>query len=119
MRGREAVCAGAAARGPRFAVELRVDIELFSRGGLAVLDRIESMGYNTLQHRPAISRATQIGLLGRALLDRCFTWILPSAPPDNPGGGPGRNSGDAASAAAPDAAENSGQNHSAPAGRHA
>ncbi len=117
-RTRTLFAAGAPLAG-RVSPSIRVDIELFSRGGLAVLDRIESMGYNTLQHRPAISRATQIGLLGRALLDRCFTWILPSAPPDNPGGGPGRNSGDAASVAAPDAAENSGQNHSAPAGRHA
>ena len=117
-RTRTLFAAGAPLAG-RVSPSIRVDIELFSRGGLAVLDRIESMGYNTLQHRPAISRATQIGLLGRALLDRCFTWILPSAPPDNPGGGPGRNSGDAASVAAPGEAENSGQNHSAPAGRHA
>src|SRR5271165_5985434 len=33
---------------------LRVDIEMFSRGGLAVLDAIEAGGYNTLQHRPSI-----------------------------------------------------------------
>ena len=38
----------AAASTPR----LRVDLELFSRGGLAVLDAIEAMGYNTLEHRP-------------------------------------------------------------------
>ena len=47
--------------------DLRVDIELFSRGGLAVLDAIESSGYDTLHRRPAISRAKQIRLLGRAL----------------------------------------------------
>ncbi|MGA8072956.1 MAG: hypothetical protein WB995_05730, partial [Candidatus Acidiferrales bacterium] len=40
-----------------------------------------------LHHRPEISRATQMQLLGRALLDRCFTWLLPSAPPDNSDGG--------------------------------
>jgi squalene synthase HpnC len=67
---------------------LRVDVELFTRGGLAVLDRIEAIGYNTLHHRPEISRGTQVRLLGRALLDRCFTWLLPSAPPDHPDGGP-------------------------------
>ena len=50
--------------------------------------RIEGIGYNTLQHRPALSRATQMRLLGRALLDRCFNWLLPSAPPDDPGAGP-------------------------------
>ncbi|HEX2715868.1 MAG TPA: squalene synthase HpnC, partial [Candidatus Acidoferrales bacterium] len=52
--------------------ELRTDIELFSRGGLAVLDAIEAMGYNTLERRPALSRATQAGLLGRALASRLF-----------------------------------------------
>jgi len=49
---------------------LRVDIELFSRGGLAVLDAIEKAGYNTLEHRPALTRATQFGLLIRALAGR-------------------------------------------------
>ncbi len=52
--------------------ELRVDIELFSRGGLAVLDAIEAIGCNTLERRPAIARATQVRLLGRALLSRLF-----------------------------------------------
>jgi squalene synthase HpnC len=52
--------------------ELRVDIELFSRGGLAVLDAIEAMGYNTLEQRPAISRGKQARLLGRALVSRLF-----------------------------------------------
>ncbi len=51
---------------------LRVDIELFSRGGLAVLEAIEAMGFNTLERRPAISRATQVRLLGRALVSRLF-----------------------------------------------
>ena len=49
---------------------LRVDIEMFSRGGIAVLDSIEAMGYDTLHHRPAISRGRQARLLGRALLTR-------------------------------------------------
>jgi squalene synthase HpnC len=56
--------------------ELRVDIDLFSRGGLAVLEAIEHIGYNTLEQRPAISRATQVRLLGRALLSRMFVpWL--------------------------------------------
>jgi squalene synthase HpnC len=46
---------------------LRIDIELFSRGGLAVLDAIESIGFNTLGRRPTISRATKLFLLTRAL----------------------------------------------------
>ncbi|MGH9796413.1 MAG: squalene synthase HpnC [Candidatus Acidiferrales bacterium] len=52
--------------------ELRVDIELFSRGGMAVLNAIEAIGYNTLARRPALTRGTQARLLGRALLSRLF-----------------------------------------------
>jgi squalene synthase HpnC/squalene synthase HpnD len=47
---------------------LSVDLEMFSRGGLAVLDAIEASGYNTLHHRPSIGKAKQAGLLGRALV---------------------------------------------------
>jgi squalene synthase HpnC len=53
--------------------ELRVDIEMFSRGGLAVLDAIEAVGYDTLHRRPAISRGQQVRLLGRALVSRLFS----------------------------------------------
>jgi len=49
---------------------LRVDIEMFSRGGLAVLQAIEAMGYDTLHRRPAISRGRQLRLLGRAVASR-------------------------------------------------
>ena len=49
---------------------LRVDIEMFSRGGLAILDAVESSGYDTLHHRPALTKWTQIRLLGRALVGR-------------------------------------------------
>jgi squalene synthase HpnC len=46
---------------------LSVDLEMFSRGGLAILDAIEGMGYDTLHRRPAISKVKQAGLLGRVL----------------------------------------------------
>ena len=49
---------------------LGVDVEMFSRGGIAVLDAIEALGYDTLHHRPAISRGKQVQLLGRTLLTR-------------------------------------------------
>jgi squalene synthase HpnC/squalene synthase HpnD len=52
---------------------LRIDIELFSRGGLAVLDAIQASGYNTLERRPAVSKFAQLGLLGGALARRAFT----------------------------------------------
>jgi squalene synthase HpnC len=47
---------------------LSVDLEMFSRGGAAVLDAIEAMGYDTLHTRPAISKSKQVRLLGRSLL---------------------------------------------------
>jgi squalene synthase HpnC/squalene synthase HpnD len=49
---------------------LRVDIEMFSRGGLAVLDSIEAIGYNTLQHRPSIPKSKQLQLLALSLYHR-------------------------------------------------
>ena len=51
---------------------LRVDVEMFSRGGLAVLDAIEASGYDTLNHRPALTKWTELRLLGRALASRAF-----------------------------------------------
>jgi len=51
---------------------LRVDIEMFSRGGLAVLDSIEAIGYNTLQHRPSIPKSKQLRLLMLALFQHLF-----------------------------------------------
>jgi len=47
---------------------LSVDLEMFSRGGLAVLDAIESAGYDTLHHRPSIGKGKQARLLGRAIV---------------------------------------------------
>jgi squalene synthase HpnC/squalene synthase HpnD len=47
---------------------LSIDLEMFSRGGLAVLDAIESSDYDTLHHRPSISKGKQARLLGRALV---------------------------------------------------
>lgn len=50
--------------------KFRVDVELFTRGGCAVLDAIESRGYDTLNARPALGRRVQARLLGRAILSR-------------------------------------------------
>lgn len=54
----------------RVSREFRVDIELFTRGGSAVLDAIESSGYDTLHNRPAISRRVQARLLRQAMISR-------------------------------------------------
>lgn len=57
----------------RVSPEFRVDLELFNRGGCAVLDAIESMGYDTLHRRPALDRRVQARLLGRALISRILS----------------------------------------------
>jgi squalene synthase HpnC/squalene synthase HpnD len=49
---------------------LRTDLELFSRGGLAILNAIESSGYNTVERRPSLTRSTKLKLVGRALGSR-------------------------------------------------
>ncbi|MGB9072821.1 MAG: squalene synthase HpnC [Terriglobales bacterium] len=50
--------------------ELAIDIELFSRGGLEILNAIESQGYAVLGRRPAISRTRKLALVMRAALRR-------------------------------------------------
>ena len=57
--------------------KLRVDLEMFSRGGIAVLDAIEAQGYDTLNRRPSISKAKQGALLASVLL-RQFLPVLPA-----------------------------------------
>ena len=56
------------------AADLRVDIQLFSRCGLALLDAIESIGYKTLEQRPTLSAATKLKLIGRAIAERTLTY---------------------------------------------
>jgi squalene synthase HpnC len=51
---------------------LSIDLEMFSRGGIAVLDAIEAAGYDTLNHRPSIGKGKQARLLGRVLLAQLF-----------------------------------------------
>jgi squalene synthase HpnC len=57
---------------------LSVDLEMFTRGGLAVLDSIESMGYDTLHCRPSVSKLKQATLLGRALVAHLASGNPPS-----------------------------------------
>ncbi len=49
---------------------LALDIELFSRGGLEILNAIEQQGYDVLKQRPAISKPRKLWLLGRAALGK-------------------------------------------------
>jgi squalene synthase HpnC len=52
---------------------LAIDLELFSRGGLKILEKIERQGYNVLRERPAISKTERVGLLLGALARRAFS----------------------------------------------
>jgi squalene synthase HpnC len=49
---------------------LAIDVELFSRGGLAILHRIEAHKYDVLSDRPRLSKLDKLGLLGHAVLGR-------------------------------------------------
>jgi squalene synthase HpnC len=53
---------------------LAVDIELFSRGGMRILEKIEAQNYDVLSRRPAISKTERVwlllGTLARAALAR-------------------------------------------------
>jgi len=53
--------------------KLSVDLEMFSRGGMALLDAIEEQGYDTLNVRPSISKVKQASLLGRVLIGQIFS----------------------------------------------
>jgi squalene synthase HpnC len=81
---------------------LRVDIELFSRGGLAILEAIERSGYNTLERRPALSKATKLKLVGRALGGKVFGSRASSSGPVTAGAPSAKPSGEPVTANSPE-----------------
>jgi squalene synthase HpnC len=66
-RARELFAAGAALK-DRVARRLRIDLELFTRGGLEILRLIERADYDVLTRRPALSRGRKAALILRRLL---------------------------------------------------
>jgi squalene synthase HpnC len=58
---------------PRMPRALAVDVDLFSRGGLAILDRIEAQGYDVWRSRPALTKGAKLGLLARAVIAGPFS----------------------------------------------
>ena len=52
--------------------ELAVDLDLFSRGGLEILNAIEQQNYAVLGKRPAISKARKLALVARAAMAKIF-----------------------------------------------
>ncbi len=51
---------------------MALDVELFSRGGLRILEKIERQGYDVLRRRPAISRAERVRMLVSTLARVAF-----------------------------------------------
>ncbi len=52
---------------------LSIDLELFSRGGLKILEKIERQDYNVLGSRPSISKVERASLLLGAIARRAFS----------------------------------------------
>jgi squalene synthase HpnC len=52
---------------------LALDLDLFSRGGMRVLDKIEQQGYDVLRARPVVSKVERVGLLLRSLARTAFS----------------------------------------------
>jgi len=52
--------------------ELAIDLDLFSRGGLEILNAIEKQGFAVLGNRPAISKSRKLSLVAHAALAKIF-----------------------------------------------
>ena len=50
--------------------ELRVTLDLFYRGGIAILDGIAAQDYDVLRGRPMVTRSKKLELLLRALFGK-------------------------------------------------
>ena len=50
--------------------DLASTLDLFAKGGHAILDAIEAQNYNTLRRRPVVSKAAKLRLLGGALVGK-------------------------------------------------
>ncbi len=54
---------------------LAIDLDLFNRGGLRVLDKIAEQNYNVLASRPKVSKLDRVALVAHALLRAAFTLM--------------------------------------------
>jgi squalene synthase HpnC len=55
--------------------ELAIDLDLFSRGGMEILNAIEQRNYDVLSARPAISKATKMQLALRAVTGKFLPFV--------------------------------------------
>lgn len=68
-RAREYLLAGAPLV-ERMPGRLQVDVDLFIRGGLKILERIERIGYRVWERRPVVTRRDGLGMLSASLIRR-------------------------------------------------
>ncbi len=57
--------------------DLASTLELFAKGGHAILDAMEAQNYNTLRSRPVVSRVAKLRLLGGALVGKMRSAAMP------------------------------------------
>ena len=55
--------------------DLAIDLDLFSRGGLAILNAIERQDYDVLSARPSLSKRTKLGLAMRAIGGKVLPFL--------------------------------------------
>lgn len=58
--------------------DLAATLELFVKGGLAILDAIAAQGYDTLAKRPVVTKAAKLRLLGGAMVGKIKAALLPA-----------------------------------------
>jgi len=65
--------------------DLALDLDLFSRGGLAILNAIELQAYDVLKARPSISKGAKLALAGRAVVGKFLPFMSLSSRSSKPG----------------------------------
>lgn len=58
---------------PLLARDVRVDIQLFTLGGEAILRMIRAQDYDTLRHRPSLSKGAKVALMCRAVMGKVLS----------------------------------------------
>jgi squalene synthase HpnC len=61
--------------------DVQTDIELFARGGLGILRKIEEIGYNVWRTRPVLHKWDKLALVGRVYLRGWTRRFWPGSPP--------------------------------------
>jgi squalene synthase HpnC len=58
--------------------DLAATLQLFVKGGYAILDAIAAQGYDTLRARPVVTKVAKMRLLGGALMGKVGSMVLPA-----------------------------------------